>query len=85
LTPEMRRIARELERLPINIVTPPRAEKWRVENRAAVERVLPLIADVERRLGYDPVDLSPDRGPCAGAEAAGGVAERSFHPKSTPR
>jgi hypothetical protein len=83
LTPEMRRIARELERLPINIVTPPRAGKWRVENRAAVERVLPLIADVERRLGYEPVDLSS--GPCAGAEAAGEVVERSFHPKSTPR
>jgi hypothetical protein len=30
----------------------PRAEKWREQNGAAVERVLPLLAPVERALGY---------------------------------
>jgi sulfotransferase family protein len=31
----------------------PREEKWREANADAVERVLPLVADTERRLGYD--------------------------------
>jgi hypothetical protein len=31
----------------------PREEKWR-ERAASVERILPLVADVERRLGYAP-------------------------------
>jgi hypothetical protein len=33
-------------------LTPPRADKWREENREAVERVLPLVAGVAGRLGY---------------------------------
>jgi len=33
-------------------LTPPRADKWRELNRAEIERVLPLVAPVERRLGY---------------------------------
>jgi len=33
-------------------LTPPRAGKWRTENRETVERVLPLVADVERRLRH---------------------------------
>ncbi|HXF98404.1 MAG TPA: sulfotransferase [Gaiellaceae bacterium] len=35
-------------------LTPPRPGKWRDENPEAVARVLPLTADVERRLGYAP-------------------------------
>lgn len=34
-------------------VTLPRPEKWREENRDAVARIAPLVAEVERRLGYD--------------------------------
>jgi LPS sulfotransferase NodH len=33
-------------------LSPPRAGKWRELNRAEVERVLPLVAPVEKRLGY---------------------------------
>ncbi|HET9437204.1 MAG TPA: sulfotransferase [Gaiellaceae bacterium] len=34
-------------------VTLPRPEKWREENPDAVARIAPLVAEVERRLGYD--------------------------------
>ena len=34
-------------------VTAPCAEKWREQNEEAVTRILPLVGDVERRLGYD--------------------------------
>lgn len=37
---------------PLNSVTPPRAEKWRTENPAEINRILPLVAATERRLGY---------------------------------
>jgi hypothetical protein len=33
-------------------LTAPRAEKWREQNRDAVERILPLVAETERRLDY---------------------------------
>jgi hypothetical protein len=33
-------------------LTRPRREKWREQNRAEVERILPLVAPIERRLGY---------------------------------
>jgi hypothetical protein len=33
-------------------LTPPSREKWREQNRAEVERILPLVAPIERRLGY---------------------------------
>lgn len=33
-------------------LTTPEAEKWRVQNGAAIERVLPLLAHTEARLGY---------------------------------
>jgi len=33
-------------------LTAPRAEKWRGQNPEAIERILPLVADTERRLGY---------------------------------
>ena len=31
----------------------PKKEKWKEHNRAAIERVLPLIAPMQRQLGYD--------------------------------
>jgi hypothetical protein len=34
-------------------VTAPQAEKWREQNPEAIARITPLLADVERRLGYD--------------------------------
>jgi hypothetical protein len=33
-------------------LTAPRPEKWREQNAEAIERILPLVAPVERRLGY---------------------------------
>jgi hypothetical protein len=33
-------------------LTEPRSEKWRDQNRDAIERVLPLLAEIEPRLGY---------------------------------
>jgi Sulfotransferase family len=33
-------------------LTAPRADKWRDRNREAIERILPHLADIERRLGY---------------------------------
>jgi Sulfotransferase family len=33
-------------------LTPPRPEKWREQNPDAIERILPLVAETERRLGY---------------------------------
>jgi hypothetical protein len=58
LTPEIETIAARLEDLSINTVTPPKADKWRVENPAAIARILPIIADVEHKLGYEPVDVT---------------------------
>jgi Sulfotransferase family len=53
-TDEARRFAEELARTPTaTAVTAPRADKWRDQNLQAVERIRPLVADVERRLGYD--------------------------------
>jgi hypothetical protein len=33
-------------------LTPPKREKWREQNPAEIERILPLVAPLERRLGY---------------------------------
>jgi hypothetical protein len=33
-------------------LTDPRPEKWREQNREAIERILPLVRPVEARLGY---------------------------------
>ena len=49
---------RDLERfaqgLPqINVVSAPDHEKWRRENPAAIQRILPLIEPMQIRLGYD--------------------------------
>lgn len=34
-------------------LTAPEAGKWRAQNREQVERILPLVAETERRLGYE--------------------------------
>ncbi len=33
-------------------LTAPRQEKWREQNPEAIERILPLVADTEQKLGY---------------------------------
>jgi hypothetical protein len=53
LTPAVEQFARELDRRPsATALTPPRPEKWREQNPEAIERILPLVAATERRLGY---------------------------------
>jgi len=50
-----RRFAAELAERPTRTaLTAPRPEKWREQNAEAVARVLPGLADLERRLGYEP-------------------------------
>lgn len=45
--------ARELHRRPgPTALTPPRADKWREQNAAGIDLILPLVAETERRLGY---------------------------------
>jgi hypothetical protein len=34
-------------------LTAPHEGKWREQNAAAIERIQPLVVEVERRLGYD--------------------------------
>jgi Sulfotransferase family len=54
-TPELERAAALLAHRPApTALTPPRREKWRGQNREAIERILPLCAETERRLGYEP-------------------------------
>ncbi len=43
---------RLLDRPAATALTPPRPDKWRAENREAVERILPLVAPIEERLGH---------------------------------
>ena len=53
LTDDARQFAASLEHAPTaTSLTRPRADKWRDQNAEAVSRILPLVADVERRLGY---------------------------------
>jgi hypothetical protein len=53
-TPEAAAFAETLDRrVSATALTPPRAEKWREQNAEAVARILPLVAETERRLGYD--------------------------------
>jgi hypothetical protein len=40
-------------RVSATALTPPRPGKWRDENAEAIARVLPLVAETERRLGYE--------------------------------
>lgn len=50
---EAERFAAALPRTPgPTALTPPREEKWREQNREEIERILPLVEPVERRLGY---------------------------------
>ena len=50
---QARAYASELAQAPAaTALTEPRPGKWRDQNRDAIERILPLVADTERRLGY---------------------------------
>lgn len=52
---EARAFATDLANKPsATSLTAPRPEKWRGQNPEAIERIRPLVADVERRLGYEP-------------------------------
>jgi hypothetical protein len=52
-TPEVERFAAALHRSPgPTALSPPRPGKWRDQNRAEVERILPLVLPTERRLGW---------------------------------
>jgi Sulfotransferase family len=51
-TDEAAAFAAAIPHTPLNSVTPPRPEKWRSENPAEINRILPLVAPTERRLGY---------------------------------
>jgi hypothetical protein len=54
LGPAANRFADELgERPTRTALTPPKHDKWREQNLEAIERVLPGLRDLERRLGYD--------------------------------
>jgi hypothetical protein len=44
--------AASLNRHVTKAVTPPRPDKWRTENPREIERVLPMLAPMMRRLGY---------------------------------
>jgi hypothetical protein len=53
-TPEAAAFAETLDRrVSATALTPPKAGKWREQNAEAVARVLPLVAETERRLGYE--------------------------------
>ena len=52
-TPEAEDFAAGLgENVTATALTSPRPEKWREQNAEAIERILPLVASAERRLGY---------------------------------
>lgn len=51
-TDEAASFAAALPHTPINALTPLRPEKWRDENPEEIRRILPLVAETERRLGY---------------------------------
>jgi hypothetical protein len=52
-TPAVAAFAETLDRrVSATALTPPKAGKWREQNAEAVARVLPLVAETERRLGY---------------------------------
>jgi hypothetical protein len=52
VTEEAAAFAAAIPHTPINALTPPKPEKWREQNPDAIRRILPLVADTERRLGY---------------------------------
>jgi LPS sulfotransferase NodH len=48
-------LAAQAEALPrINVVSAPDRDKWRRQNREAIERILPLVEPTMQRLGYRP-------------------------------
>jgi hypothetical protein len=51
-TAEAAAFAASLPSTHVASVTPPRGEKWRDENPNEIQRILPLVAATERRLGY---------------------------------
>jgi Sulfotransferase family len=54
-TPAVQEAATRLrETATATAITPPRRGKWSEQNRDAVQRILPLVAATERRLGYQP-------------------------------
>jgi hypothetical protein len=60
LTPSVLRQAEELtRRISTTALSAPRAEKWREWNAEAIERIRPLVDEVERRLGYTPAQREP--------------------------
>lgn len=60
LTDATRGFTRELAETPTaTTLSPPRIEKWREQNPEAVSRILPLVAEVEARLGYDAGSARP--------------------------
>lgn len=48
----VRAAARAVSDTPVNVVTPPERGKWKKENPAEIERIVPLIAATMGRLGY---------------------------------
>jgi hypothetical protein len=72
LSPEVASFGDSLDRTPINVVTPPARDKWRSQNRVEIERILPLIADIEARLGYgiETPSESPLRAPMRNGSVA---------------
>jgi hypothetical protein len=51
-TDEAAAFATGLRHTPINALTPPRPGKWRGENPDEIRRILHLVRETERRLGY---------------------------------
>ena len=52
-TPEVRAFAENLTDRPgSTALTPPQPHKWRHQNPSEIERILPLVARTERRLGW---------------------------------
>ncbi len=64
LSPEIERYAAALADTPSSTaLTAPSPEKWRRQNPEAIERILPLTAPTERRLGYEPSSSSAASAP----------------------
>ncbi|MGH3114526.1 MAG: sulfotransferase family protein, partial [Gaiellaceae bacterium] len=51
-TDEVATFAASVSGTPVNALTPPKPDKWREQNPDEIRRILPLVADTERRLGY---------------------------------
>jgi hypothetical protein len=53
--PGIEEYAAALDRRPSSTtLSAPRSDKWKQQNREPIERILPLTAPIERRLGYEP-------------------------------